>query len=98
MGLAFYHKLFGQNLSQKLYFLCGGTDGQDGPTDAAGVIVENMDQLKDSEEIFKQSAIDLENHNSHEFFAKYHSNWLIRTGITGTNVMDIYCMIRPFNI
>ena len=97
MGLAFYHKVYGKGLSEKLFFLCGGTDGQDGPTDAAGVLAESVDQCDDSRETFTQSAIDLKNHNSYEFFNRYHFDWLIRTGITGTNVMDVYCMIKIFN-
>ena len=67
-----------------------GTDGIDGPTDAAGAIV-------DSETIreYQSSDLNLEsylnNNDSYNFFRKL--NALIKTGATGTNVADIQITI-----
>ena len=70
----------------RMVFLSGGTDGTDGPTDAAGAIV-------DSSTIKKATAsglnpVDfLENNDSYHFFQK--TGDLLKTGPTGTNVMDL---------
>jgi glycerate 2-kinase len=70
--------------------LSAGTDGTDGPTDAAGAIV-------DGETIKKAKAIELnpkeylENNDSYNFFKKIDG--LFVTGPTGTNVMDIQIIV-----
>ena len=92
MGLAFYQTV-GKHCNQKLYLLTAGTDGQDGPTDVAGVITDNVCQ---NEDFLNKCDIYLKNHNSYEFFKHYYSDWFVKTGITGTNVMDIYCLIKSF--
>ncbi|XP_054157679.1 uncharacterized protein C13B9.2-like [Oppia nitens] len=95
MGLAFANRSYKCDSGGKMYFLCAGTDGQDGPTDVAGVIAESgLKSMDPSGQLAKQLDIDLKNHNSYEFFNKFFSNWFIKTGISGTNVMDIYCLIK----
>ena len=71
-------------------FLSCGTDGQDGPTDATGAVVNSFDLL---DECFdKNEALrSLKNSNSYGFFEK-RGKGLIKTGITGTNVMDLQIM------
>jgi len=70
--------------------LSAGTDGTDGPTDAAGAIV-------DGETIKKAKAIELnpkeylENNDSYNFFKKIDG--LFITGPTGTNVMDVQILV-----
>ena len=70
-------------------FLSAGTDGQDGPTDAAGAIVnKNIVAMADAQGL----NIDdyLTNNDSYSLFkALQGSDCLIETGLTGTNVMDI---------
>ncbi len=67
-------------------FLSGGTDGRDGPTDAAGGIVHPR-----SLERMRAAGIDpaarLEENDSHAALAA--SNDLLVTGATGTNVADL---------
>jgi len=69
-----------------LTILCGGTDGNDGPTDSAGAIV-------DSYTISKANSINLDaekyirEFDSYNFFEKVEG--LVITGPTMTNVMDI---------
>ena len=71
---------------QNIVVISLGTDGTDGPTDAAGAIVENRTLEKAS----KRGLIAmnfLKNNDSYNFFRA--NNELIFTGHTGTNVMDI---------
>jgi len=72
--------------------LSGGTDGNDGPTDAAGAIVDNTTL---------ERALSLEL-NIDEYLAKNDSYQvfkalgdLLMTGPTNTNVMDLHIIIIP---
>jgi glycerate-2-kinase len=71
-------------------FLAGGTDGTDGPTDAAGAIVDG-DTIREA----RGKALDPEEHlsrnDSYTFFKK--AGGLLITGPTGTNVMDLYIAV-----
>ncbi len=67
-----------------------GTDGVDGPTDAAGAIVDSSSAAR-----ARQSGLDpagfLDDNNAHAFFAAMRD--LINTGPTGTNVGDLQVML-----
>jgi hydroxypyruvate reductase len=67
-----------------LLVLSAGTDGTDGPTDAAGAAADGK--------TLSRSALDahaaLAAHDSYNFFNPLGD--LIKTGPTGTNVMDIH--------
>lgn len=67
-------------------FLCCGTDGEDGPTNAAGACV---DAEVWSNRTFHKSGPEkfLKDHDSFNFFEPIGG--LVQTGLTGTNVMDI---------
>ncbi len=70
-----------------------GTDGQDGPCDAAGAIVNHftMDTAREQELDPLKSLLD---NDSYTFFSKLNSGrHLIKTGLTGTNVMDIHILL-----
>jgi glycerate-2-kinase len=67
-----------------------GTDGIDGPTDAAGAVVTD-DTLRRAAEKRLNPEEYLENNDSHTFFKKVGG--LIYTGSTGTNVGDITVII-----
>jgi len=62
------------------------TDGEDGPTDAAGACVTSS-TLRDSEARNQDVLQALRNNNSYEFAQK--AGLLIKTGQTGTNVNDL---------
>ncbi|MBA4187781.1 MAG: glycerate kinase [Planctomycetaceae bacterium] len=66
--------------------LSGGTDGEDGPTDAAGAVADAETILR-----FQERGISpqehLERHDAYSCFEKVQG--LLKTGLTGTNVMDI---------
>jgi len=73
--------------SPSLCFLAAGTDGTDGPTNAAGAIVDKH-TLRSVE--MKEAAVEaMEKHDSYHFFERYAKAAHIITGPTGTNVMDI---------
>ncbi|MEM3965722.1 MAG: MOFRL family protein, partial [Thermoplasmata archaeon] len=66
-----------------------GTDGIDGPTDAAGAVADYSTLIKSSEyEIMEY----LNNNDSYSFFKKMGT--LIITGPTGTNVMDVQIFLK----
>lgn len=66
--------------------LSAGTDGNDGPTDAAGAIADSS-LLKRAEEADLNPAEYLENNDAYHFFDALGD--LYKTGPTNTNVMDI---------
>jgi glycerate 2-kinase len=70
--------------------LSAGTDGTDGPTDAAGAIV-NSETMKTARANGLDPVKYLENNDSYNFFKQIDG--LFITGPTGTNVMDIQILI-----
>lgn len=70
--------------------LSAGTDGTDGPTDAAGAIVDG-NTIKRAKNMGIESNQYLQNNDSYNFF-KMVGEMLI-TGPTGTNVMDIQTIV-----
>jgi glycerate 2-kinase len=64
----------------------GGTDGTDGPTDAAGAIADGQTVAR-AEEMGISALAHLKNNDSYHFFKPL--NDLIITGATGTNVADV---------
>ncbi|NXS65829.1 GLCTK kinase, partial [Pandion haliaetus] len=77
----------------EIVFLSGGTDGQDGPTEAAGAFCspELVDEAL-------QEGLDVEaflsNNDSYTFFRQFQGGrHLLVTGLTGTNVMDIQTIL-----
>lgn len=63
-----------------------GTDGTDGPTDAAGAIADGF-TIQRAEKLGMHPLDYLRNNDSYHFFEKLHD--LIKTGPTNTNVMDV---------
>jgi len=70
--------------------LSGGTDGTDGPTDAAGAIVDNTTIARAIQMGLDPQAC-LNNNDSYHFFEKLED--LLITGPTNTNVMDLRIML-----
>lgn len=75
-----------------IYVLCAGSDGTDGPTDAAGALIDNTTYEK-----AMKAGMDpweyLDNNDSYNFFKPLDQ--LLVTGPTLTNVMDINVIIIP---
>jgi glycerate-2-kinase len=63
-----------------------GTDGVDGPTDAAGAIADG-DSVERAERAGLDAALALDNNDSYAFFTRAGGH--IVTGPTGTNVIDV---------
>jgi hydroxypyruvate reductase len=70
--------------------LSGGTDGTDGPTDAAGAIADGATLARAREENMDPKDF-LRRNDSYSFFQKLDD--LVITGPTRTNVMDIYMLL-----
>jgi glycerate-2-kinase len=76
--------------SQNITLLAAGTDGTDGPTDAAGAFADNA--LRKTAERQQLSINDaIVNNDAYHFFEKV--NGLLKTGATQTNVMDIVIVL-----
>ncbi|APH39685.1 MOFRL family protein [Methanohalophilus halophilus] len=87
LALSFALQVNGLN---NLLLLDAGTDGTDGPTDAAGAFADGHTVIRS-----KRAGIDalnmlLEN-DSYSFFKEIDD--LFITGPTGANVMDIYILL-----
>ncbi|KAM4722615.1 glycerate kinase isoform 2-T2 [Rhinophrynus dorsalis] len=77
----------------EVLFLSGGTDGQDGPTEAAGAF-----SYPELVMHAQQSGLDvghsLSHSNSNGFFSQFQDGkFLLITGLTGTNVMDVQVLL-----
>ena len=72
--------------SKTLGDTCGGTDGRDGPTDAAGGVIT-------SEQGFDQAAasVALAGHASYDYLRSHDQ--LLMIGATGTNLADLVLVI-----
>jgi glycerate-2-kinase len=70
----------------KLALLAAGTDGIDGPTDAAGAFADGG-SVSRGEQLGLDAQAALVDNDSHGFFSR--EGGVLRTGPTGTNVMDL---------
>jgi hydroxypyruvate reductase len=91
MALAFaidLHRIYPG--ARNIFFLSAGTDGNDGPTDAAGAIVtpEFMEKMNQTS---VQAAACLADNDAYHFFRD--TGRLFMTGPTYTNVCDIQILI-----
>ena len=75
-----------KNAPDGLALLAAGTDGRDGPTDAAGAIVDGKTWAAIAAN-GRDPARDLAGHDA--YHALDAAGALLRPGLTGTNVMDI---------
>lgn len=75
-----------------IQFLSAGTDGEDGPCDVAGAVVDTGVVKRAGDEGINPQA-HLDNNDSYGFFSKLSKGQHhINTGLTGTNVMDIHLL------
>lgn len=75
---------------EEVVFLSGGTDGTDGPTDAAGAIADHT-TISRAREIGLDPKSFLLNNDSYNFFKRLGD--LLVTGPTHTNVMDLRILL-----
>ena len=90
MALAFALSADALRLNGEWCFLSAGTDGRDGPNDAAGGLVDShsLQRLKSAKINAKQQ---LNQHNSYPTLQA--ANDLLVTGATGTNVADLQILL-----
>lgn len=76
-----------------IMFFSGGTDGIDGPTDACGAFgYPGLVQIAQSQGLNPSEFI--ENNDSYKFYSLLNNGEdLLKTGHTGTNVMDLHVLI-----
>jgi glycerate-2-kinase len=91
LALAFAQEIKGM---RGITFLSAGTDGTDGPTDAAGAIVDG-ETITRAEAAGHSPEAYLENNDSYHFFKV--AGGLFLTGPTGTNVMDLQIVLIDGN-
>lgn len=93
LALGFLTVLEKESAMREVYLLSASTDGNDGPTDAAGAIVcEEIIQNSKRKGLLSNDY--LANNDSYTFFKK--TNGLLKTGPSNTNVCDIQVVIvRP---
>ncbi|MFW6271594.1 MAG: glycerate kinase type-2 family protein [Desulfosalsimonas sp.] len=75
---------------KNIVILCAGTDGTDGPTDAAGAVVDSA-TISRAASLGLDAADFLRKNDSYNFFKQ--TGELLVTGPTGTNVMDVRIML-----
>ena len=75
---------------RNVVILSAGTDGSDGPTDAAGAIADG-ETINRAKELKIDAFSYLQNNDSYHFFEKL--NDLVKTGPTNTNVMDLRILL-----
>jgi glycerate 2-kinase len=88
LALAAVTPLDGQ---QNAVLISLGTDGEDGPTDAAGAVVSG-ETLKRARAMDLDPAWHLARNDAYPFFEKLGD--LLKTGPTGTNVNDLVFLIK----
>ena len=76
--------------SNRITILSEGTDGNDGPTDAAGAVC-NGDTIEKGNKRGLNSVEYLENNDSYNYFNSI--NQLLKISPTGTNVMDVQIVL-----
>lgn len=91
LALAFLDEMkkFGTQ-SEGIYFLSAGTDGDDGPTDAAGAFA-SYEILQTAKMMDLPMDEYISRNDSYTFFDA--CGYLFKTGLTGTNVCDIQLII-----
>lgn len=93
LALAFAQEIAG---TEGITLLSAGTDGTDGPTDAAGAVVDG-ETATIAAKIEIHPEVYLERNDSYAFFAKLDrmidDKHHIITGPTGTNVMDLQVIL-----
>ena len=87
MALAFAMAIEG---TSGITFLSAGTDGTDGPTDAAGAVADGR-TIPDARALGLDPQAFLDDNDSYRFFEK--AGGLVKTGPTGTNVMDLQVIL-----
>jgi glycerate-2-kinase len=89
-------RIYGLEGTLPIAILSAGTDGEDGPTDAAGAWIDPIAWELLAKKIKQDPTFNpesfLKQNNAYNFFKPL--NTLLKTGITGTNVCDLRIILR----
>jgi hydroxypyruvate reductase len=77
--------------ADRLVVLAAGTDGTDGPTDAAGAIVDATTVAR-GERAGREARATLDDNDAYTFLSG--AGDLLLTGPTNTNLLDVYVLLR----
>jgi len=78
----------------RVAFLTAGTDGQDGPTNAAGALADPGLIGRAMKSSIMDPESFLKNNDAYNFFSQVDEGCnLLKTGLTGTNVMDVQILL-----
>jgi hydroxypyruvate reductase/glycerate 2-kinase len=80
----------GRDHMRGVTLLSGGTDGEDGPTDAAGALADECTYQR-ADQMGVSPAKFLDRNDAYHFFER--TGDLLKTGLTQTNVMDVRVML-----
>jgi glycerate 2-kinase len=75
----------------RLVVLAAGTDGTDGPTDAAGAIVDAK-TISRGEHAGRTARAALDDNDAYSFLSA--AGDLVVSGPTNTNLLDVYVLLR----
>ena len=75
----------------RLVVLAAGTDGSDGPTDAAGAIADATTVAR-GERAGRTARAALDDNDAYTFFSA--ADALVVSGPTNTNLLDLYLLLR----
>ncbi|KAL9930473.1 glycerate kinase isoform 1-T1 [Glossina fuscipes fuscipes] len=97
LSLRLSKRFFEDPQLRNIFFLSAGTDGIDGPTDAAGALgCHNViqDFLDQNDNDLEKLQTYLEENDSYNFYKNLNNGeYQIITGHTGTNVMDLHFLL-----
>lgn len=86
LALHLLELLLEQKFPAQFSVVSAGTDGEDGPTDAAGAVID-PDSVRAAEQVSESVREYLARNDAYTFLSKI--NALLKTGPTNTNVMDL---------
>ncbi len=89
MALAFLQEMTRWKTgAERVFFLAASTDGNDGPTDAAGAFADLAVLARPGRDTIEAA---LQNNDSYHFFDQRGA--LLKTGPTNTNVCDLQIVL-----
>ncbi len=95
IALSAFLELWKSGDSFEDYLICAfGTDGEDGPTDVAGAMIsaEQVTAFKNSR--YKETGLEARLDTGSEYSVLKDISAHLKTGLTGTNVCDIWMILR----
>ena len=77
-----------------VWILSAGTDGEDGPTDAAGAAIgrSHVSRIRSSPQLLTAAKAAAANNDAYPFLDQLGA--LFKTGLTGTNVCDLRVILK----